>query len=172
MHVCACAYLEVVGQSILVFWLVWWAWTQFTWSLNAADTTHYLVEIGVLAATAVAFFMAVAVPGAFADRSLWFAVTYVLVRVLGLTLYEWVASEDASQQAAVRRFTLVSAGGLFVVLVGGYLGGTAQYVLWGLLYFWTWWPLPWAGRRRAGTCTPIILQSATGCSSSSRWVRP
>jgi low temperature requirement protein LtrA len=122
----------VVGQSILVFWLVWWAWTQFTWSLNAADTTHYLVEIGVLVATAVAFFMAVAVPGAFADRSLWFAVTYVLVRVIGLALYAWVASEDASQRAAVRRFTLVSVGGLFVVLIGGYLGGTAQYVLWGL----------------------------------------
>ena len=36
----------VVGQSILVFWLVWWAWSQFTWALNAADTTHYLIEIG------------------------------------------------------------------------------------------------------------------------------
>ena len=29
-----------VGQAVLVFWLVWWAWTQFTWTLNAADTTH------------------------------------------------------------------------------------------------------------------------------------
>ena len=29
-----------VGQSILVFWLIWWAWSQFTWALNAADTTH------------------------------------------------------------------------------------------------------------------------------------
>jgi low temperature requirement protein LtrA len=37
------------GQAILVFWLVWWAWTQFTWALNAADTTHNLVEIGALA---------------------------------------------------------------------------------------------------------------------------
>lgn len=25
-----------VGQAILVFWLVWWAWTQFTWALNFA----------------------------------------------------------------------------------------------------------------------------------------
>jgi low temperature requirement protein LtrA len=121
----------VVGQSILVFWLVWWAWSQFTWALNAADTTHSLVEIGVLVATAVAFFMAVALPGAFADRSLWFALTYVLVRVIGLALYEWVASEDASQRVGVRRFTLVSIGGLLAVLVGGYLGGTAQYLLWG-----------------------------------------
>jgi low temperature requirement protein LtrA len=121
-----------VGQAILVFWLVWWAWSQFTWALNAADTTHHLVQIGVLAATAVAFFMAVALPGAFHDRSSWFAVTYVLVRVIGLSLHAWVASADASQGAAVRRFTLVSAGGLLAVLTGGFLGGAAQYWLWGL----------------------------------------
>ena len=28
---------RVAGQVILVFWLVWWAWSQFTWALNAAD---------------------------------------------------------------------------------------------------------------------------------------
>ena len=22
------------GQAVLVFWLVWWAWSQFTWALN------------------------------------------------------------------------------------------------------------------------------------------
>ena len=52
----------VVVQSILVFWLIWWAWTQFTWTLNAADTTHPLIDFGTLFATAVAFFMAVVVP--------------------------------------------------------------------------------------------------------------
>jgi low temperature requirement protein LtrA len=85
-----------VGQAILVFWLVWWAWSQFTWALNAADTTHHLVQLGVLVATAVAVFMAIALPGAFHERSSWFAVTYVLVRVIGLSLHAWVASADAS----------------------------------------------------------------------------
>ncbi len=120
-----------VGQAILVFWLVWWAWTQFTWALNAADTTHHLVELGVLVATAVAFFMAAALPGAFQDRSLWFAISYVLVRVIGLALYAWVASEDPAQRAAVRSFAIVSVGGLLAVLMGGYLGGRAQYWFWG-----------------------------------------
>jgi low temperature requirement protein LtrA len=100
--------------------------------LNAADTTHHLVELGVLVATAVAFFMAVALPDAFQDRSLWFAVTYVLVRVIGLTLHASVASEDPLQRVAVRAFTLVSVGGLLAVLIGGLIGGTAQYWFWGL----------------------------------------
>ena len=91
----------VVGQAILVFWLVWWAWTQFTWTLNAADTTHTWVQIGTLAATSVAFFMAVALPQAFGDRALWFALTYILVRVIGLSLQYYLGSESSALRSAV-----------------------------------------------------------------------
>ena len=121
---------QVVGQVILVFWLVWWAWTQFTWTLNAADTTHPWVQFGTLLATAVAFFMAVALPGAFGDRALWFAITYVLVRAIGLILQAWVTSEDPLQKAAVRIWIIVSLGGLAAVLLGGLIGGAMQYWLW------------------------------------------
>ena len=120
-----------VGHSILIFWLVWWAWTQFTWALNPADATHPFVELGTLAATAVAFFMAVSIPAAFAGRALGFAVTYVLVRALGLWIYSQVArSNDAGQHAAVRLFSVVSTGGLVAVLAGGLVGGTTQVWLW------------------------------------------
>src|SRR5574339_138161 len=33
--------LASAGSALLVFWLVWWAWTQFTWALNAANTEHH-----------------------------------------------------------------------------------------------------------------------------------
>lgn len=121
------------GQAVLVFWLVWWAWTQFTWALNAADTTHPLVELGALLATAVSFFMAAAVPHAFTGEAVWFAIPYVLVRLIGLALYKRVASvADPSQHAAVRTFALVSLGGLGAVLAGGFAGGETLYWLWGL----------------------------------------
>jgi low temperature requirement protein LtrA len=120
-----------VGQGVLVFWLVWWAWTQFTWALNAADTTHQWVQIGTLLATGVAFLMAVALPGAFGRDAMWFAVTYVLVRVIGLLLYYWVASENPSQRAAVRTFAVVSIGGLAAVILGALSGGSSQYAFWG-----------------------------------------
>ncbi len=125
-----------VGRAVLVFWLVWWAWTQFTWALNAADTTHHLVELATLLAVAVAVFMAVAVPDAFRGRALWFAVPYVLVRSIGLTLYGRVAEEaNPSQLAAVRTFCLVSLGGLAAVLMGAVAGGATQYWAWGLAIF-------------------------------------
>ncbi len=122
----------VVAQGILVFWLVWWGWSQFTWTLNAADTTHPFVQLGTLLATAVAFFMAVALPAAFGERAIWFAVAYVLVRVIGLTIQARVASEYPEQRAAVRIWIAVSIGGLVAVLIGGLLGGSLQLWFWGI----------------------------------------
>src|SRR5829696_834889 len=50
-----------VGHAVVVFWLVWWAWTQYTWALNSADTTHPAVDAVMLVATAIAFLMAVTI---------------------------------------------------------------------------------------------------------------
>jgi low temperature requirement protein LtrA len=121
-----------VGHSVLVFWMVWWGWTQFTWALNAADATHPYVELATLVATAVAFFMAVSIPGSFSGRALGFAVTYVLVRTVGLWLYERVVASNPGQHADVRRFTIASIGGLTAVLVGAIVGGSLQAWIWGL----------------------------------------
>ncbi len=121
-----------VAQAVLVFWLVWWAWTQFTWSLNAANTDHPRIQLATLAATAVAFFMAVSVPAAFEGAALWFAGPYVLVKIIGLVVYMWVAKGDEHQSQAVRTFALVSVGGLAAVLIGAALGGEALYYLWSL----------------------------------------
>jgi low temperature requirement protein LtrA len=121
-----------IGEAVLVFWMVWWGWTQFTWALNAADTTNPRVEVATLVATAVAFFLAVGIPSAFHGHPLWFAGTYVTVRAMGLLVYDWVASGNAAQRAAVRHFSIVSLGGLVAVLIGGFSGGSAQYIWWAI----------------------------------------
>lgn len=118
------------GRSVLVFWLIWWAWTQFTWALNAADTDHPAIQLSVVLATAVAFFMAVGVPDAIGGDAMWFAVPYVLVRVVGLVVYAWVAASQPSQRVAVRVFGLASIAGLVAVLVGASVGGNARYWIW------------------------------------------
>ena len=42
-----------VGQVALAFWFVWFAWSQFTWALNAANTHHNTVQRFTLGAAAV-----------------------------------------------------------------------------------------------------------------------
>lgn len=119
-----------VGQAVLVFWLIWWAWTQYAWALNAANADHPLIAMAVLGATGAAFFMAVAVPEAFGEHALWFAATYVLVRLFGLLIYYLVASASAEMKGAVRGFMLRSLTGMVAVIAGALLGGVWQYGLW------------------------------------------
>jgi low temperature requirement protein LtrA len=119
-----------VAQAVLVFWMIWWAWTQFTWALNPADTDHGFVRVGTLVATAVAFLMAVSVGDAFEEGGLWFVIPYATVRLLGLALYLWVASERTDQLAAVRIFGALSLLGLSVAIVGGAVDPAWRGWLW------------------------------------------
>ena len=120
-----------VGQVALVFWFVWFAWGQFTWALNAADTRHHVVQLATLAAAAVAFAMAVSIPDAFHDRAIWFGITYVAVRLIGLGVFMLATSHDSGQKSAVARFATLSIPGLVLVITGGFVGGDAQYWFWG-----------------------------------------
>ncbi|HEV8280535.1 MAG TPA: low temperature requirement protein A [Candidatus Limnocylindrales bacterium] len=119
-------------RSILLGWLIWWAWTQFTWTLNPADTTHPVVRIVTLAATAVALVMAASVPRAFAADALWFAVPYVLVRVLGLGLQVRVDMErvDDGSHAGVVTWAGFSSIGLVLVLVGAMVDPALRPWVW------------------------------------------
>ncbi|MFV2015686.1 MAG: low temperature requirement protein A, partial [Candidatus Heimdallarchaeota archaeon] len=88
-------------QVLLIFWLVWWSWTQFTWALNSANTRHSLIELMVLIATIIAFFMAIFIPNSFKDQAILFAIAYVTTRMIGFTIYGLVASENELQLQAV-----------------------------------------------------------------------
>ncbi len=118
-----------VGRGLLVFWLVWWAWTQFTWTLNLADTEHTVVRLLTLAATAVAFFLAQAVPDAFTTAGAWFGIAYAVVRLLGMGVHSWVLSGDEAQTSAFSLFASLSLVGLALVVVGGFVSDLT-------LWFW------------------------------------
>ena len=120
-----------VLRSILIFWLIWWAWTQFTWTLNPADTTHSAVRLITLVATGAAFVMATTVAGAFGEDGVWFAATYVVVRALGLGLQVRVDLEHPdADHVGVRRWVAFSVVGLTLVLLGGLADPALRTWLW------------------------------------------
>ena len=86
-----------VARSGVLFWLIWWAWTQFTWTLSPADTRHPRVQALTLVASGVAFIMAASVTGAFGDQALWFAIPYVIIRSIGIGLQVRIDQERAGE---------------------------------------------------------------------------
>lgn len=117
-----------VTKAALLFWLVWWAWTQFTWTLNLADTEHVWVRLPTLIATAVAFFLAQSVPDAFGDAGAWFAVSYVVVRLVGLGVQAWVIGSD--QLESLLTWASLSFIGIGLVMIGGFVGPETRVWFW------------------------------------------
>jgi low temperature requirement protein LtrA len=118
-------------HAVLIGWLIWWAWTQFTWTLDPADTTHDRVRVITLAATGAAFILAASVPRAFTDESLWFALPYLVVRGLGLGLQVLVERErPAVDHRIVDRWASASLLGLGLVLAGALAEPGWRGVLW------------------------------------------
>lgn len=121
---------EHVLQSLLIFWLIWWAWTQFTWALNAANTEIAEVRLIVLIATGVAFVMASSTNLAFTEGVLWFVIPYIVIRIIGLALYIRVTTNLEGHRSAVIGFALLSITGLIAVMVGAMVDPSLRVILW------------------------------------------
>ncbi|MBM2823561.1 MAG: Low temperature requirement protein [Thermoleophilia bacterium] len=118
------------ARSALVLALVWWAWSAYTWMTNAIDIESLVVRLIVLAAMAAAFFMALAVPDAYQDEGVWFAVAYFTVRVLHIALFGWGVRDDPGQRRALLRLAPWFLCAALVVLAGGFVDGDARAYVW------------------------------------------
>jgi low temperature requirement protein LtrA len=150
-------------RSILLGWLIWWAWTQFTWTLNPADTTHSIVRVVTLAATGVALIMAASVPHAFSDEALLFAIPYVAVRVLGLGLQIRVGREyEDAGRSGIATWAALSMVGLVLVLAGAVVAPSLRPWVWFLAIVADLVAASVAGRREAWDLNPAHLSERHG----------
>ena len=118
------------ARGALVLWLVWWAWGGFAWMTNAISIESRGVRVAFLAVTLGCFFVALAVPDAYGDDVLWFALPYVAIRVAQVALYVWGLRLDPAHQAAIRQLAPWFLVAPLVVLAGAFLDGDARVAAW------------------------------------------
>ncbi len=118
----------------LMTWMVWWAWSLYTWAGNAIDLQRTWARSGLLIVTAFTLVFAQAMPQAFAERGQQFAVAYAVVRLAGLALYWYGLRDDAGQRAALLTFLPISAMAAVIVLVGGFVSLSARPWVWALAF--------------------------------------
>ena len=99
-------------QTLVMFLAVWWAWIYTAWATNWLDPERAPVRLELIVVMLLSLVLSSAIPGAFGDYGLPFALAYVAIQV-GRTIYtawakgEWHAGgfeEHGPGQRLFRRF--------------------------------------------------------------------
>jgi low temperature requirement protein LtrA len=124
-------------QALIVLALLWWTWESYAWLSNQAPADQAVMQVGMCVAMIAVFLVALAIPEAYDDLPggwhgpLVFALSYVFVRVVHLTLYTVAAGEDVALRRQVRlTLAIVLAPASIALIVGAVLGGPAQTWIW------------------------------------------
>jgi low temperature requirement protein LtrA len=122
--------LAGVLRGALVLAIMWWAWTNWTWTTNVVDLEPRVIRVAMLASMMGVFGMAFAVPTAFDGDGDWLAFGYVLVRVIAAAVFVFGTRDDPAEMRAVVKYLPISLGATALVLVGGLVGGGALQWIW------------------------------------------
>ena len=117
-------------EGLLILTALWWAWAAYAWLTNALDPEEGAVRLAVFCSMAAMLIVALAVPNAFGDDALLFAVAYFIVRVLHLVLFGIGARGDPELMEAVLRLTPTAVLGPSLLVVAAFLDGTVQLAIW------------------------------------------
>jgi low temperature requirement protein LtrA len=122
--------LEGALQATILLLALWWAWIDTAWVSNWYDPRHPVVRVLLLATMGLSLGMAAAIPEAFGDRGLMFAVIFVTIQV-GRPAFVYLT---AHQRPVLRRnFQRILAwactSGL-IWLAGGFAEGDLRLLLW------------------------------------------
>jgi low temperature requirement protein LtrA len=121
---------EGLGQGLLVMTALWWAWGAYAWLTNyiaAEEGLERLLMFGVMGAMLIA---ALAVPRAFGDDALLFAVAYAVARWLHIFIFAEANEDIDTGQAIVRLARTALPAPLLLIAAGLVDDGGARAVIW------------------------------------------
>jgi low temperature requirement protein LtrA len=135
--------LRGLAQVALMLGVIWWMYAGYAWLTNAVPPDRPERQAFLLGAMAAYLVLALSIPHAFSGSGLTFGLAYLAIVLVHAGLF--ARSTDASVVQAVTglaRFNVASAA---LLVVGGALGGTAQYVLWTAAFLLEWVTPPLTG---------------------------
>jgi low temperature requirement protein LtrA len=120
--------LAAAVQVVVMLLLVWWMYDGYAWLTNAIATDRLRYRIALIGGMGGFLIGALAIPDAYESDGLAFGLAYLAVVLLHGAMY--VKGTSVSEVAAILRvvpYNLATAG---LIVLGGALGGDAQWVLW------------------------------------------
>jgi low temperature requirement protein LtrA len=136
-----------LAQVVLMLGVIWWMYGGYVWLTNAVAPDRVERRVVLLGGMAAFLVVALAVPHAFGEGGPAFGIAYLAVVAVHLGMF--AKGTSARTLRAVAGIAPYNVGTALLVLAGGLVGGTAQYVLWALAA-----ALEWV--------TPRLIQGAAG----------
>ena len=118
-----------LGKAAIVLLLLWWAWTQFTWTAGNADFDELGPRIVLLVATAGTFVLATSVQGAFGADGAIFGLAYFGVMSLFAVFYVTLIW-GTEQMAGFLDYAPRVMAGSVLVLIGGFVSEDVRIWFW------------------------------------------
>ncbi|GEL99420.1 low temperature requirement protein A [Cellulomonas terrae] len=123
--------LTTLVHTLILGWAVWWLWIDTTWVTNWLNPDTVPVRTMLLVLMGLGLLMSSAIPEAFEDKALLFAVPYVLIQV-GRTLFTtWAMGRHWPENAVnfLRITVWLSVSGAFWI-AGALADDQMRLVLW------------------------------------------
>jgi len=117
-------------RGVLVFAVLWWAWGAYAWLTNTVDTGATAPRLVLLAGMAATLVTALAVPSAWGDGGVAFALGYLVVMVLHAALFALAGENPEATRRAILRLAPTNLGAALLLVGAGLSDGTAQTALW------------------------------------------
>jgi low temperature requirement protein LtrA len=121
---------EGLGQGLLLLGLLWWAWVGFAWLTSVVDPEEGTVRLVMFAAMAAFLVTALAVPGAFGDDAITFAIAYGAVGITHIALFFVASRNEPALRRSVLGLSVSRAIGLVLLVAGAFATGTGREALW------------------------------------------
>jgi low temperature requirement protein LtrA len=115
-------------QVVVMLAVIWWMYDGYAWLTNAIATERLRYRVALIGGMGAFLIVALAVPEAYEGSGLAFGLGYLAVVLLHGAMY--VRGTSVSEVAAILRIVPYNLAAAALVLVGGALGGDAQWVLW------------------------------------------
>jgi low temperature requirement protein LtrA len=119
-----------LAQGVLVLGVLWWSWTGYAWLTTVVDPEEGAVRIAMFAAMAAFLIVSIAVPDAFGDLALEFALAYGTVRGAQIALFLLASRDDPELHRSIVGLAVSTAIGVGLLIGASFLDGLAQGGLW------------------------------------------
>jgi low temperature requirement protein LtrA len=123
---------EGLARGVLVLGVLWWSWVGYAWLTSVVDPEDDAVRAVIFVAMGALMLVALAVPAAFNDLALTFALAYGVVRYAQIGLFVLASRDEPELRHSVVGLALSTGIGVGLLVAASFLDGTAQGALWAL----------------------------------------